>query len=82
MYHAKDVPELLRLLPVEDLKKFYNSTLQSLAEKQQEDQSLLHTLSVYLETHCQISETAKRLYVHRNTVIYRLENVKSRLAKA
>ncbi|MGQ9007920.1 purine catabolism transcriptional regulator PucR [Bacillus stercoris] len=82
VYHAKDVPELLRLLPVEDLKKFYNSTLQSLAEKQQEDQSLLHTLSVYLETHCQISETAKRLYVHRNTVIYRLEKCEELLGKS
>ena len=34
---------------------------------------LLQTLSVYLETHCQLAETAKRLYIHRNTVIYRLE---------
>ncbi|MBY8911277.1 PucR family transcriptional regulator [Bacillus sp. YC2] len=82
IYHAKDVPELLRLLPAEDLKKFYHSTLQSLADRQQEDQSLLHTLSVYLETHCQISETAKRLYVHRNTVIYRLEKCEELLGKS
>ncbi|MDI5788294.1 helix-turn-helix domain-containing protein [Bacillus licheniformis] len=34
-------------------------------------------MSVYLETHCQISETAKRLYIHRNTVIYRLENARN-----
>ncbi|MBU5261825.1 PucR family transcriptional regulator [Bacillus atrophaeus] len=82
VYHVKDVPELLRLLPAEDLKKFYSTTLQSLADQQQEDQSLLHTLSVYLETHCQISETAKRLYVHRNTVIYRLEKCEELLGKS
>ncbi|ALV02601.1 PucR family transcriptional regulator [Bacillus velezensis] len=82
IYHAKDVPELLRLLPAEDVKKFYEATLQSLADRQKEDQSLLHTLSVYLETHCQISETAKRLYVHRNTVIYRLEKCEELLGKS
>lgn len=82
IYHAKDVPELLRLLPAEDVKKFYEATLQSLADRQKEHQSLLHTLSVYLETHCQISETAKRLYVHRNTVIYRLEKCEELLGKS
>ena len=81
IYHAKDVPELLRLLPAEDVKKFYEATLQSLRPAK-EDQSLLHTLSVYLETHCQISETAKRLYVHRNTVIYRLEKCEELLGKS
>ena len=34
IYHAKDVPELLRLLPAEDVKKFYEATLQSLADRQ------------------------------------------------
>ena len=42
---------------------------------------LLETLFEYLENHCQISETAKRLFVHRNTVIYRLEKCSALLKK-
>ncbi|MGM0876946.1 MAG: PucR family transcriptional regulator [Bacillota bacterium] len=74
IYQPKEVPEILRMIPYEQLKKFYTDTFQAFANGSKKDyQVLLHTLSVYLETHCQLSETAKRLYVHRNTVIYRLE---------
>lgn len=72
-YQAKDVSDLLKLIPRKDLTTFYELHLHPLYEQSQADPSLLHTLSVYLETHCHISETAKRLCVHRNTVIYRLE---------
>ena len=72
-YRMKDTMELLRSLPREDLENFYSHALQGFTnENKEEEQTLLQTLSVYLETHCQISETAKRLYVHRNTVVYRL----------
>lgn len=33
---------------------------------------LLHSLAVYLETDCSISEAATRLFIHRNTLRYRL----------
>ncbi|MEH7651114.1 PucR family transcriptional regulator [Bacillus safensis] len=72
-YQAKDVPDLLRLIPRKDMITFHQLHLHQLFEPSRVDQSLLHTLSVYLETHCHISETAKRLSIHRNTVIYRLE---------
>jgi purine catabolism regulator len=82
-YQTKDVTELLRVVPRQELKKFYDHTLQKLSSHtQDEEQRLLHTLSVFLETHCQISETAKRLYVHRNTVIYRLEKCEELLGKS
>ncbi|AVI42262.1 PucR family transcriptional regulator [Bacillus pumilus] len=69
-YQAKDVPDLLKLIPRKDLVTFHQMHLHPLYEA---GQNLLHTISVYLETHCHISETAKRLSIHRNTVIYRLE---------
>ncbi|GAK09926.1 LOW QUALITY PROTEIN: purine catabolism regulatory protein [Geomicrobium sp. JCM 19038] len=75
-YHTKDVSELLRMIPGEDLRSFCEYTLQRI-----DDPDLLHTLAVYLETHCQITETANRLYVHRNTVIYRLEKIEDLLGK-
>lgn len=74
IYQPKGIPELLRMIPYDQLKKFYTDTFQGfLNEPKKDHELLLHTLSVYLETHCELAETAKRLYVHRNTVIYRLE---------
>ncbi|OXS74644.1 PucR family transcriptional regulator [Domibacillus enclensis] len=73
-HRTKDVSELLRLLPVKDLTQFYKHTVQQLKlSNLEEEKSLLDTLFVYMESHCHISETAKRLFVHRNTVVYRLE---------
>ncbi|PZT56979.1 PucR family transcriptional regulator [Paenibacillus silvae] len=74
LYQPKEVPEILRLIPQEHLRKFYMDTMQGFEDETLKDHKmLLHTLSVYLETHCHLAETAKRLYIHRNTVIYRLE---------
>ncbi|MET1032215.1 PucR family transcriptional regulator [Domibacillus tundrae] len=73
-HRTKDVSELLRLLPAKDLTQFYKHTVQQLKlGNLEEEKSLLDTLFVYMESHCHISETAKRLFVHRNTVVYRLE---------
>ncbi|WP_251552052.1 PucR family transcriptional regulator [Neobacillus muris] len=82
-YQTKDVIEILRLIPRDDLKNFYTFALSGfIGTKLEEEQSLLETLSVYLETHCQISETAKRLFVHRNTVVYRIEKCEEILGKS
>jgi PucR family transcriptional regulator, purine catabolism regulatory protein len=82
-YHTKDIMELLRQIPLEDLKNYYSFALSGFNQtKTEEEQSLLDTLSVYLETHCQISETAKRLFVHRNTVVYRIEKCEEMLGKS
>jgi len=82
-YQTKDLMELLRLIPYDDLKNYYNFALSGFTgSKTEEESSLLETLSVYLETHCQISETAKRLFVHRNTVVYRIEKCEEILGKS
>lgn len=83
IYRRKDISELLQMIPTQDLKDFYDETLQKLSDQStHENQILLHTLFVFLESHCRISETAKKLYVHRNTVIYRLENCKELIGKS
>ncbi|OYD08126.1 PucR family transcriptional regulator [Paludifilum halophilum] len=40
------------------------------------DEDLRETLTVFFEQNLNISETARRLYVHRNTLIYRLDRMK------
>ncbi len=83
LYRTKDIMELLRIVPKKNLQDFYHNALNLLsAEDYEEDQTLLQTLFVFLETHCQISETAKRLYVHRNTVVYRLEKCEELLGRS
>ncbi|TDF94447.1 PucR family transcriptional regulator [Paenibacillus piri] len=74
LFHGRELSDLFRLLNVQDLQAFYKDTflpLESLEDKERED--LLQTLHVYYDHHCSIAETAKRLYIHRNTVIYRLD---------
>ncbi|MBU8768003.1 PucR family transcriptional regulator [Cytobacillus oceanisediminis] len=39
----------------------------------QEDSELLHTIKVFLQNSSNVSLTAKKLYVHRNTLQYRLD---------
>lgn len=60
LYQPKEVPEILRLIPQEHLRKFYMDTMQGFEDETLKDNKmLLHTLSVYLETHCHLAETAK-----------------------
>ncbi|RYM05042.1 PucR family transcriptional regulator [Sporolactobacillus sp. THM7-7] len=80
VYRSKGIMDILRMVPTDDLEKLYQETFQNLAfPVKEEDHALLHTLFVYLESNCQISETAKKLYVHRNTVIYRIEKCENLL---
>lgn len=39
--------------------------------------NLRDTLFIYLTNNCSISETSRRMYVHRNTVIYKLNLIRS-----
>ncbi|ELK47099.1 PucR family transcriptional regulator [Halobacillus sp. BAB-2008] len=82
LYQTKDIEELLRIIPREDLQEFCAHSLKPLLSRgMDKEETLLQTLFVFLETHCQISETAKRLYVHRNTVVYRLEKCEELLGE-
>lgn len=77
---TRGVMELLRTVSPKKLREFYQSTLRSLAEsKKKEDEDLIETLTIYIENNGQIADTAKALFVHRNTVIYRLKKCEEKL---
>ena len=81
-YKKKEINELLQMIPENDLMNYQQMMFKPFALLPLDEQTmLLETLYVYLESHCQISETAKRLFVHRNTVIYRLEKCNTLLKK-
>ncbi len=72
-YETKELTELIRLIPEENLQEFYENTLRSLAyPKTKDEEELINTLIVYLDEFCEITRTSKKLYVHRNTVKYRI----------
>lgn len=72
-YRAKEVAELLKMIPQEALSDFYKESFHTLLKIDScEREELMNTVRVFLETHGQIAETAKRLFIHRNTVAYRL----------
>lgn len=41
--------------------------------------ALLHTLCVYLTQETNLHETARQLYIHRNTLVYRLQRIRTLL---
>lgn len=43
------------------------------------DEETLHTINQLFENNLNISETARQLYIHRNTLVYRLERAQKRL---
>lgn len=40
------------------------------------DTEMLQTLEMFFELDCNVSETAKKLFIHRNTLLYRLDKFK------
>lgn len=72
-YRVQQVPDLIRLLPYHKLSEFYVTVLKKFAyPKTEENYDLLLTLDTYLQMNCNVKETANALFLHRNTVFYKL----------
>lgn len=41
------------------------------------DQETLFTIQKFFENNLNVSETSRKLFVHRNTLVYRLEKIKN-----
>ncbi|MCK1984709.1 MULTISPECIES: PucR family transcriptional regulator [Peribacillus] len=55
---------------------YINTDLEILQKKDQESQTkLLQTLEIYLLNNCRIKPTAEQLYIHTNTLKYRLNQI-------
>ncbi len=70
--------EILKTSPSYQISSICQSTLQELAEpKDDVTRELRETLSIYLDSKCSIKETADTLFLHRNTVRYRISKCQS-----
>lgn len=63
------------LLETPELLSFYRETLGELADESPSNQDFILTLETFFEEHGNLSQTASRLHVHRNTLLYRMERI-------
>lgn len=66
------VPDYERTLFVEHILRGIDHVL---------DSEMLSTLEQFFALDCNVSETAKKLYIHRNTLLYRLDKFKQETGK-
>jgi purine catabolism regulator len=67
---------LYRLQDSEELVEFYEQTLASLAQYDaSHNTELVPTLEAFFAHHGNVSQTAESLYLHRNSLLYRLERI-------
>lgn len=73
-YENKGAEQLFNSVDYDEIQYFCQSMLKDLiADDSETTADLRHTLKVYLDNQCEITKTASDLYVHRNTVKYRIE---------
>ena len=62
--------------------ELYTLSIRSLVEYDHRNETnLVETLDCYFACNCNVSETAKALYIHRNTLIYRIDKIRSVLGR-
>ncbi|MBB6732042.1 PucR family transcriptional regulator [Cohnella zeiphila] len=75
-YETVEMAYIFQSVPEEKMRRFLDMTLSPIIDKAPDSaQDLLRTLELYIENNGQINETAKQLYIHRNTAAYRLDKI-------
>jgi PucR family transcriptional regulator, purine catabolism regulatory protein len=63
------------LMESAELRSFYRETLGELADERYANEEFISTLETFFEEHGNLSQTATKLHVHRNTLLYRMERI-------
>ena len=73
LFHPKVLAGLFEKIGTEDVEYFCQQQLKELAYPTEPTlQELRKTLKVFLDFNCEITKTANALYLHRNTIKYRM----------
>ena len=67
------IGRLIYQLPIPLCEMFYDRSLRNLPDTF--DEETLTTINKFFENNLNVSETSRQLYVHRNTLVYRLEKL-------
>ncbi|MGG1597705.1 PucR family transcriptional regulator [Paenibacillus naphthalenovorans] len=75
-FETVELAYLFQHVPDRKMQLYCDEVLQALLVKDPEyAREMLHTLEVFIDNDGQMNETAKQLYIHRNTAAYRLEKI-------
>ncbi|MCL2415716.1 MAG: helix-turn-helix domain-containing protein [Defluviitaleaceae bacterium] len=73
-YESLGVGRLIYQLPLSLCKMFLNEVLGGVNPDSFDDETLA-TVSKFFDNHLNVSETSRQLYIHRNTLVYRLDKL-------
>ena len=73
-YNTLGIGRLIYQLPVQLCEMFMKEVFGENLPDTFDDETLV-TISKFFENNLNVSETARQLYVHRNTLVYRLEKL-------
>lgn len=76
-YNELGIGRLIHQLPPSLCEMFLKEVFEHGAEEQFEDEELA-TVYTFFDNNLNISETARKLFVHRNTLVYRLEKIQKK----
>ena len=74
IYEQLGIGRLIYQLPAPLCKMFINEVLHGLS-MDQFDEETLTTVNKFFENNLNVSETSRQLYIHRNTLVYRLDKL-------
>jgi carbohydrate diacid regulator len=74
MFHKLLLERFLQNIPRDTRKEFYDLAYSESLKKVLNDE-MLTTVLTFFENNLNLSEAARRLFIHRNTLIYRLEKI-------
>lgn len=74
MYNELLLERFLHEIPAEIYEKFYDDTFYEEFDKVFNDEMIL-TIEKFFENSLNLSETSRQLYIHRNTLVYRLDKI-------
>ncbi len=76
MYENLEFISLFRHIPLHLLENYYKNTLESFVNQGSTyEKDMLDTLQMYVDCDGNVKEAADQLFVHRNTVAYRLDKI-------
>ena len=78
-YGKLGIGRLIYQLPMSLCKMFIKEVFGNEIPEVLEDEEAMSTIAKFFENNLNISETARQLYVHRNTLVYRLERIEKEI---
>ena len=74
-YSALGIGRLIYQLPINLCKMFIDEIFEDRTIPEELDEETLMTINKFFENNLNVSETSRQLFVHRNTLVYRIEKL-------